>query len=143
MKKVIETTHLLNAPMEEVWAHIKTGANWENWLPLLSSSEMKGEGEGAKRVCYTQDGHALQETIVTSNDETKTFQYSIDEQEMLPMKDILGTIQLSEKAGQTQMDWKVDFELLVEEALPEVKVNIEEIYKQAAAKLDELALAKA
>ena len=101
MKKRIETTHTLDASVEQVWKNVRTGAEWERWLPILSGSTIDGEGKGAKRVCKMHDGNELFETILESNDEQKLFQYQIDRQSFMPISDIIGTMKFSENNGET------------------------------------------
>ena len=43
MKKRIETTHTLDASLDQVWKNVRTGAEWERWLPILSGSKVEGE----------------------------------------------------------------------------------------------------
>lgn len=139
MKKRIETTHTLNADVEKVWNNVRTGADWERWLPILSGSSIDGEGKGAKRVCTMHDGNELFETILESDDEQKLFQYQIDQQSFMPITDVIGTMKFSENNGETHLEWNVEFEVENEEIFAQVKPGIEEIYSTSSQKLAELA----
>ena len=138
MKKRIETTHTLDASVDQVWKNVRTGAEWERWLPILSGSTIDGEGKGAKRVCKMHDGNELFETILESNDEQKLFQYQIDRQSFMPISDIIGTMKFSENNGETKLEWNVEFEVANEETFEQVKPGIEEIYATSSQKLAEL-----
>ena len=139
MKKRIETTHQLNANLNEVWAHVRTGAAWEKWLPILSDSSIQGEGKGAKRVCKMHDGNELFETILESDDQEKLFQYQIDKQSFMPIFDVIATMKFSEDKSGTRLDWNVEFEVESEEIFNQVKPSIKEIYSTSSQKLAELA----
>lgn len=138
MKKKIETTHELNASIEQVWKNVRTGAEWERWLPVLSGSKIDGEGEGAKRVCTMHDGNELIETILVSNDEEKLFSYRIDEQSFMPISEIVATMKFSGENGTTMLSWDVEFEVENEEIFGAVKPGIEEIYASSSQKLAEI-----
>lgn len=138
MKKKIETTHLLNASLEEVWKNVRTGGEWERWLPVLSGSTLDGEGKGAKRVCQMHDGNELFETILESDDMQKLFSYSIDRQSFMPIADVIGTMRFFEEGGKTRMSWNVEFEVENEATYEQVKPGIEEIYATSAQKLEEI-----
>ena len=138
MKKKIETTHQLNAPIDQVWQNVRTGAAWERWLPILSGSTIEGEGQGAKRVCMMHDGNELFETILTSDDNEKLFSYRIDKQSFMPISDVVGTMKFSEENGATKLDWNVAFEVESEEVFDAVKPGIEEIYSSSSQKLAEI-----
>ncbi len=138
MKKRIETTHTLDASVDQVWNYVRTGAEWERWLPILSGSTIDGEGKGAKRVCKMHDGNELFETILESDDEQKIFQYQIDQQSFMPISDVIGTMKFSGSNGETRLEWNVEFEVENEEIFAQVKPGIEEIYTTSSQKLAEL-----
>ena len=138
MKKKVETNHELNAPIDKVWQNVRTGAEWERWLPILADSSIEGEGEGAKRVCKMHDGNELFETILTSDDQEKLFSYRIDQQSFMPISEVIGTMQFTEENGQTRLAWNVEFEVENEEIFSQVKPGIEEIYSSSSQKLAEI-----
>lgn len=140
MKKVIETTHQINAPLEEVWANVRTGAEWEKWMPMVASSEIDGEGTGARGVCHTHEGGDLNETIVKSDDQEKVFIYRIDEQSMIPVTGIEGNMKFSASGEGTKLDWSVQMEIAEENeaGFAEIKKMTEEVYAASAANLGQL-----
>ncbi|MEM0995398.1 MAG: SRPBCC family protein, partial [Bacteroidota bacterium] len=75
MKKVVKTSHLIHASSEKVWEHIKTGEGIDKWLPVITTCQLEGEGEGAKRICTTAQGNML-ETILEVDAEQRVFKYS-------------------------------------------------------------------
>jgi len=138
MKKRIETTHELNASLEKVWSNVRTGAEWERWLPILSDSTIEGEGKGAKRICKTHDGNELFETILESNDQQKVFSYSIDQQSFMPISNVIGTMRFATEGEKTRLEWNVEFEVENDEVFDQVKPGIEEIYSTSSQKLAEI-----
>ena len=138
MKKRIETTHELDANLDQVWSNVRTGAAWEKWLPILSDSKIDGEGKGAKRVCKMHDGNELFETILESDDEQKLFQYKIDKQSFMPISDIIGTMKFSQNGVGTLLEWNVEFEVESDEIFNQVKPGIVEIYQTSSQRLAEI-----
>lgn len=142
MKKAIQTTHAINAPIDQVWNLIRTGENWENFLPILSGSRV----EGNSRFCDLAgpDGHkdVLEEQFLSSDIE-KTFTYQINKQQSFPAVNIVGIIRLIPNGEVTTMYWSVEMEVDNEDVFPKLKEDIEGIYAMGASKLEELALAKA
>lgn len=138
MKKAIQTTHELNAPLNPVWNLVKTGANWENWLPILTDSRV----EGNTRYCDLENGDVLEEKFLASDIE-KTFMYAIEKQQSFPATDITAIMRLEENGKGTRLHWSVEMEVESEEAFQGLKENIEGIYSASAQKLAELALTKA
>ncbi|MEO1254434.1 MAG: SRPBCC family protein [Bacteroidota bacterium] len=138
MKKKIETTHQLNANLDQVWSNVRSGANWERWLPILSGSSIDGEGKGAKRICTMHDGNELYETILESDDEQKLFQYHIEKQNFMPVSNIIGTMKFLPNEEATTLHWDVEFDVENDEIFNEVKPGIEEIYSNSSKKLAEI-----
>ena len=138
MKKGIQTKHDINAPIEAVWDLIKTGEQWEAWLPILAGSNV----EGNSRTCDvpTPDGQIdVLEELFLASDLEKTFLYQINKQQSFPATDIVGYIRLVENGATTTMYWSVQMNVESEEVFAALKGQIEEIYGAGAAKLQELA----
>jgi len=89
MKKHITTTNSIAAPATAVWAKIRTGENVDGWLPPITACRV----EGNRRYCEAGDAR-LEETIESVNDETMTFVYSIQKQDMMPISDVEGTMRV-------------------------------------------------
>ena len=137
MNKVIKTSHQINASADIIWGHIKKGEGVDKWLPVITACKLEGEGEGAKRICELEQGNML-ETILKVNDEEKIFQYSIDEQPLLPIENIKGTMQVVAKDKTTELLWDLEFTLSDESLFPMVKEAIEGLYAAGANGLEKL-----
>jgi uncharacterized protein YndB with AHSA1/START domain len=131
MNKTIKTSHQISASTEKVWMHIKKGEGVDQWLPIISSCTLEGEGEGAKRTCIVDQGKML-ETILKVDEENKLFQYRIDEQPLLPIDNIIGTMQVSSINNGTELQWDIEFTLRDESMFPMVKEAIEGLYSAGA-----------
>jgi len=135
MKKSIQTTHILNAPINNIWNLIKSGERWENWLPILTDSRI----DGNIRYCDLEGGDTLEELFL-SNETEKTFIYSIEKQESFPGNNFVGLIRLVEKDNQTTtMYWSLDLDVETEETYLILHEKISEIYAASAARLGVLA----
>lgn len=137
MKKEVKTINEIAAPADQVWANLRTGEGVDTWLPVITACRV----EGNRRYCEAGDGK-LEETIVSSDDATMTFVYSIEKQELLPVMDILGTMRVEATGPETsKLYWDVAFEVADEAMFPGIKQGIEEIYASGAQGLGQLALA--
>lgn len=134
MYKSIQTTHQVNAPLENVWTLIKTGANWENWFPILTGSRV----DGNKRYCDLDNGDTLEELFLASDVE-KTFIYTVHKQNSFPADNIVGIMKLEDNQEHTQLNWSVEMEVDNEETFQMLKENIGQMYSASAIKLQELA----
>lgn len=141
MNKTIKTSHQINASAKIVWEHIKKGEGVDKWLPVITACRLEGQGEGAKRICTTEQGNML-ETILKVNDEQKVFKYSIDEQPLLPIENIIGTMRVIPKNERTELLWKLEFTLSDESLFPVVKEAIEGLYAAGANGLESLSNSK-
>ncbi|MEM8527883.1 MAG: SRPBCC family protein, partial [Bacteroidota bacterium] len=103
----------------------------DKWLPVITTCQLEGEGEGAKRICTTAQGNML-ETILEVDAEQRVFKYSIDEQPLLPIENIIGTMQVLQKDEETELLWQLEFTLPDESSFPMVKQAIEGLYAAGA-----------
>lgn len=115
-KKVInEVDKILNTSPEKLWNAIRTGENVHLWLPLIQTCELQGEGLGAKRVCTTDDGSSLEETITNIDDKTKTFEYTVDSHTMqIAATNFHGKMTIKDDNGKARLNWTVTFNLTTE-----------------------------
>ncbi|MEO1437208.1 MAG: SRPBCC family protein [Bacteroidota bacterium] len=138
MRKGIQTVHELKAPIQAVWDRIKTGANWEDWLPILAGSAVTGN----HRTCNVPGPDGTEdvfEELFLAMDLEKTFIYQIHKQQSFPASDIIGFIRLNENGASTTMHWSVEMTVESEEIFQGLKGQIEMIYGDATNKLEELA----
>lgn len=136
-KKKIKTSHTINAPIEKIWANISKASDVHKWLPMIETCSLDGQGEGAKRVCTTENG-MLNETILKIDHENKTFQYAIDEQTLFPISDVVGTMLLSDDNGKTVLEWNLDFSLQDEAVFSMIEQGITGMYAAGAAGLEKI-----
>ncbi len=137
MKKQIKTTHIIDAPTEKVWANISKASGMHEWLPMIETCSLEGQGEGAKRVCTTKNG-VLNETILVIDHKTKTFQYAIDEQTLFPINDVVGTMSVRDNNGETILDWNLDFSLEDESIFPMITEGVGSMYASGAQGLENI-----
>ena len=138
MKKTIETSHYINAPLDKVWNIIKSGENWEDWVVVIANSETVGSGEGATRICHTHDNGVLHETITKIDEVNKIFQYRIDKQEMVPASGIVGTLTFSEEGEGTRLEWVAEMDLFdeAENAFSQIEEMTGKMYTASAQQLE-------
>jgi hypothetical protein len=104
----------------------------------VTTCRLEGQGAGAKRICGPQAGDLL-ETIVKIDLATRTFQYAIDEQPLLPITDILATMVVEAADGQTLLRWTLEGARLDEAQATMVQAAIADMYAAGAAGLERLA----
>lgn len=111
----IQTINKISKSEEQAWKVIRTGDQVHKWHPLIESTKVIGN----KRTSKTEQGF-LEETILVSDDKTKTFKYSVDKQEFYPAKNIVGTMKVVEGKKSTLLFWDIEFELKQNHSLQEV-----------------------
>lgn len=115
MKTIIKVNHESTQSSDNIWNVLKTGANVHEWLPFIASCELVGEGEGAKRLCKTDQGKDVNESILKIDHENKTFIYGIDNHTMeMPTKNIIGKMAVLEVNGKTNSCWEIEYDLTVD-----------------------------
>ena len=138
MKKAIKTVHQLEAPVDALWSLIRTGAKWEDWLPILKDSRV----EGTSRFCDLENGDTLEEKFLAS-DVAKTFIYNVHKQASFPADNIVAIMRLDEtSAATTTLHWYVEMEVENEETFQGLKAMIEDLYTNSAKELQKLAAEK-
>jgi hypothetical protein len=134
--KQVSITQQVDASAEKVWNILRTGTNLDKWIPFISACKLEGKGVGAKRVCTTTDGKVLKETILHLDDASRTFKYGIDEQDVLPTKNYVGTISVKESMGKTEVMWVADFEMTTDAAWQEVEKGLTSLLSGAISGLE-------
>jgi uncharacterized protein YndB with AHSA1/START domain len=135
MKKTIQTSHIINAPIGKVWANISKATGVNEWLPVITACRL----DGNKRVCSTEQGD-MNETILKIDNDQKIFQYSIDEQPLLPIADIIGTMQVFNQDNSTKLNWNLEFTLQDETMYETVKQAVEGMYATGANGLEKISI---
>ncbi len=81
----------INASSDDVWNHLRSLQEAEQYMPIVTKSEVKGIGLGTTRTCDVQmDDQSFQimETLVRLDDSQKSLTISIDNAPP-PMKGLL------------------------------------------------------
>lgn len=109
MKKSNEkVTVEVNAPAERVWKIIGAVGGVDKWFaPVIKTCRVDGD----KRYCTTDAG-PLNEDILEVNHQSKIFRYGIPEQNMIPVKNILGTMKVNDLGnGKSSVEWSATFDV--------------------------------
>ena len=109
MKKSNEkVTVEVNAPAEKVWNIIGAVGGVDKWFaPVIKTCRVDGD----KRYCTTDAG-PLVEDILEVNHQSKIFRYAIPEQNMIPVKNILGTMKVNDLGkGKSSVEWSATFDV--------------------------------
>jgi carbon monoxide dehydrogenase subunit G len=72
----------INVSSENVWKHLKTLEGAEQYIPMVTKSEVKGSGIGATRTCDIQmedQKFQIQETLSKLDDSQKEMTIVIDD----------------------------------------------------------------
>ncbi len=80
----------INASPDVVWNHLQTLQDAEQYLPIVTKSEVNGTGLGTTRTCDIEIGEQkfqIHETLVRLDDSQKSLTISIDNAPP-PMKDL-------------------------------------------------------
>lgn len=137
--KQVSITQPVAVSAEKAWNILRTGTNLDKWIPFIATCDLEGKGVGAKRVCTTADGKILKETILLVDESTRTFKYRIDEQNVLPTKNYVGTVSVIESMGKTEIIWEANFEMVIEDAWPDVEKGLTSLLTGAIAGLESAA----
>ncbi|MBI3195637.1 MAG: SRPBCC family protein [Ignavibacteriae bacterium] len=109
MKKSDEkVTVAVNASAEKVWKIIGAVDGVDKWFaPVIQSCRV----EGNKRICGTEAGE-FTENIEKVDYQNRIFQYSIPEQNMIPVKNIFGTMKVNNLGnGKSSVEWSATFDV--------------------------------
>jgi len=137
--KQLSVKQAVRSSPENIWNILRTGADLDKWLPFIATCQLAGAGAGAIRVCTTPDGKTLKETILLIDDKNKIFKYRIDEQDMMPLKNYIGTVSLVNTMGKIEVHWNASFDMVMEEAYPQVEQGLTDMLKMAISGLDSAA----
>lgn len=101
----IQTVNSISAPAAAVWEHLRTGQGVDKWFAPITACRV----EGNRRYCEAGEA-SLEETILGSDDGTMTFRYRIDEQNMMPVTGIVGSMRLEATGPEScNLHWDVNF----------------------------------
>jgi hypothetical protein len=129
--KTVCVSRKIRVPAQAAWEIVRTGGGIDQWVPVVTSCRLDGEGVGATRVC-TINGQETVESIETIDDATRLFQYRIHKQSLMPVRNVMGTFHLTPVGpSEAEVLWFLNFDLDDEKAWPAVKEGIEGIYQAA------------
>jgi hypothetical protein len=129
--KAVVVCRTIGVPVQAAWEVVRTGDRVDRWIPVVTSCRLEGHGAGARRTC-TIDGREVVESIATVDDAARVFQYRIERQSLMPIRDALGTLHLIGRGpAETEIVWITNFALEDERAWPAVKEGMEQIYRSA------------
>jgi carbon monoxide dehydrogenase subunit G len=137
MRKTIQTSHQLQAPAKQIWSTISQASGVDTWLPAIQSCTLTGSGEGAGRICTTEQGD-LVERILKIDHDKRVFKYAIDKQPFFPIVQVEGTMSVSGDEKGTRLDWDLSFDISEESAFPMVEAAIQGMYQAGARGLEAL-----
>lgn len=92
----------------QAWEVIAAVGGVDKWFgSMIKSCRI----EGQKRICETADGMLLKEDILEIDHENKVFRFAIPSQEMLPVENIVESMQVSKNSqGYTAITWSASFD---------------------------------
>ena len=89
---------------DQAWEVIGAIDGVEKWFPeVITACRV----EGNKRYCTTDQG-SFEEDILKVDHENRTFKYGIKEQNLLPIRDIIATMQVHD-GPQPSISWEWNF----------------------------------
>lgn len=108
MKKSNEKiTVEINASAEKAWKVIGAVDGVDKWFAPILSCRV----EGKKRICSTEAGE-FTENIEKVDHQNRIFQYAIPEQNMIPVKNIFGTMKVNDLGNEkSSVEWSATFDV--------------------------------
>lgn len=106
---------------EKLWAKVRQFNNMHKYLPsMITSCELQGNGEGAKRICGMENGE-IRETLISLDESNMTLQYTIDNEDApLPVSHYTGTVVVKKLSdNKAEFSWSAIFE---PKGMPEAEV---------------------
>ena len=110
-----------NVDAGALWGKVKAFNNLDKYLPsIITSCEVNGSGEGASRVCGTENGNIL-ETLQSLDENNMTLEYSIDNEDApLPVANYRGKASIEKLAdNKVKFTWSATFDA---KGMPEAEV---------------------
>jgi hypothetical protein len=110
MPRIVETATIAVAP-EVLWDEIGPFGSVADWHPMLRSVTVIGEGTGALRIAYAQQGATQAERLQALDPKRHLYRYTMEETSM-PVRDYTGEFRI-DPAGDSASTvvWSAQFEL--------------------------------
>jgi uncharacterized protein YndB with AHSA1/START domain len=113
-RTAVETSGIVDAPLQEVWALVSDFANLAQWhLDVAETHLESGNGReaGAVRSLHLWNGGTIRERLLAISPEEHFYTYALIESP-LPIRDHESTVRLSPMGNsQTQVTWAARFTL--------------------------------
>jgi len=117
----VSVSNVFNVDPNKLWEKVRQFKDMHKFLPsMITSCEVQGSGEGAKRICGTENGSIL-ETLQSLDNSNMTLQYSIDNEDApMPVSDYIGTASVKKLSDhKSEFTWSATFE---PKGMPEAEV---------------------
>lgn len=133
----VQSTNIVNSPIEDVWNLISSVDQVEKWHPLVNSCSY--DPLTNIRTCNTEQG-TLKEDIITIDHPNRTFRYYIREQDIYPTNQpILCTMRFLEGKEGTIFLWDINFKSFGEaEVEAEVQSGFDVLCSSCSRALEDL-----
>lgn len=107
-KKSFQFERAVGNGADAVWSTLAAIGGVDEWLPIITSCRVDGEGGGAHRTCETADGGVLRERILEVDHRQRRLAYEVHEG--LPVSKYTGVFQIVEEDGESTLRWTVEAE---------------------------------
>ncbi|MEE8379500.1 MAG: SRPBCC family protein [Gammaproteobacteria bacterium] len=117
----VTVSNVYNVDAEKLWGKVKAFNDLDKYLPsMITSCEVTGSGEGASRVCGTENGN-IEETLQSIDENNMTLEYSVDNEDApLPVANYRGKASIEKLAGdKARFTWSATFDA---KGMPEADV---------------------
>ena len=105
-KMMIEVKKIIAVAPGNVWPTVAKADGLKEWFPVITACHV----EGNQRFCSMQGGGDLQETIISTDNATRTFTYSVDKHPM-PWGPAHCTMKVNDAGmGKSEIIWTSSFE---------------------------------
>ena len=102
----VSVTKSISAPAPKVWSTVQAFTGIDQWLPIVKTCSVEGDGIGAKRQCGFEDGSGITENLLVRDAATMTLSYDIEDEGPMPFTAHKATIVVKEIGnGKTEVTW--------------------------------------
>lgn len=123
MTEVSMSTHL-PAPVDKVWETVGQFYGLANWHPAIVSCE--SEGDNIRRLKLA-DGSEIVEELVSHDDGSHSYTYTISNAGPLPVQNYKAEIRVDQEGNQSKVTWSGNFQPTGDEE--NARQTIENVYK--------------
>lgn len=124
-KMMVEVKKTIAVVPDKVWATIAKGTGVNEWFPAIATCRVAGN----QRFCSMVGGGDLEETLINTDNKSRTFTYSVDKHP-LPWGPVHSTIKVNDAGmGKSEIVWQASFEC-TEDVVPQATPMLEGLYSQ-------------